>query len=122
MMAYAEGVVGGRVHGVGGRRDCSAPCMWLDGGRCRLRKTDEPECLAPREPERRPVRALSRASASQWMRRPVRRDDGLEFASLGEACEFCGGHRGMTSCITRAAKTGGFAFGHRWEYIEEEGR
>ena len=47
-MAYAEGVVRGHVYGGSGWQDCSRPCMWLDGGYCRLKKTKRPECLEHR--------------------------------------------------------------------------
>lgn len=47
-MAYAEGVVMGHVYGGSGWQDCSRPCMWLDGGYCRLKKTNQPECLEHR--------------------------------------------------------------------------
>ena len=50
-MAYAEGVVRGHVYGGSGWQDCSRPCMWLDGGYCRLKKTAEPKCLSSQPEE-----------------------------------------------------------------------
>ena len=95
-----------------GWEDCSRPCMWLDGGYCRLHKTAEPKCLNPQPKEDYP-KAKNNCKA-------VVRDDGKWYESMSDACKDNGSYSGCASRITRAIKSGGFAFGHRWKYASKE--
>ena len=95
-----------------GWEDCSRPCMWLDKGFCRLHRTHAPECLNPRREEvRREVRSNCKA---------VVRDDGKWYESMTEACMDNGSNAGSASSITKAIRSGGYAFGHRWKYARKE--
>lgn len=111
-MAYAEGVVRGHVYGGSGWQDCSRPCMWLDGGYCRLKKTAEPKCLGSQPEEDYPE--------AKYGCKAVVRDDGKWYESMSKACKDNGSHAGCASRITRAIRSGGFAFGHRWKYARKE--
>ena len=114
-MAYAEGVVRGHVYGGRGWEDCSRPCMWLDRGFCRLRKTAELECVRDAWPS-----GEARTSSARRKGRAVVRDDGLRFERVGDACLHSGASPGSTANISRAIREGRRAYGHCWRYEEDE--
>lgn len=71
---------------------------------------------------RREPKATPRRRGGSRPKRPVIREDGERFESVGAASVSAYGALGFESNIKRAIRTGGKAGGYRWSYENEEQR